>query len=109
MKPESFDRTITIERFTSKQDPGSGENVETWATLATVSASKKDVSDRERIASAEVQAEITTRFVIRYSSTVADLNPKDRVVFDGRTYAISAVKEVGRREGVEISASARSD
>jgi SPP1 family predicted phage head-tail adaptor len=104
-----LDRRIRIERASSTQDPGSGENVETWTALATVWASKRDVSDRERIAAAEVQAEITTRFIIRYSSTVASVNPKDRIIFDGRTYGIEAVKEVGRREGIELTAAARAD
>lgn len=109
MKPESFDRTIRIERATITQDPGSGENVETWGDLATVQAGKHDVSDRERLAASEVQAELTTRFTIRWDSTVASVNPKDRVIFEGRTYNIVAVREIGRREGLEISASARAD
>lgn len=109
MKPEIFDRTITIERFTATQDEGSGEEVQTWSTLATVQASKKDVSDRERIAAAEVAADITTRFQIRWDSSVADVNPKDRLVYEGKTYDIVGVKELGRREGIEISANARAD
>jgi SPP1 family predicted phage head-tail adaptor len=109
MKPERFDRTITLERFTFTTDEGSGEQVLTWSTLATVQASKKDVSDSERVASAEVAAEIGTRFQIRWDSSVADLNPKDRLVYDGRTYEIVAVKELGRRDGLEISANARAD
>lgn len=104
-----IDRRIRIERASITQDPGSGENVENWALLAEVWASKRDVSDRERVAAAEVAAEITTRFVIRWSSQVSDVNPKDRIGFDGRTYGIEAVKVVGRREGLEISATARAE
>jgi len=109
MKPERLDRKITLERFTYTTDPGSGEQVKTWSTLATVWASKRDVSDSERVASAEVSAEIGTRFQIRWDSSWSDLNPKDRVVCDGRTYDIVGVKELGRREGLEISAIARAD
>lgn len=109
LRAGDLNRRITIERFTSTQDSGSGEEVRTWFTHATVWASKWDVSDGERIAAAEVQASITTRFVIRFSSQVSDVNPKDRIAFEGRSYAIEAVKEIGRREGIEISASARAD
>lgn len=109
MRSEALDRLITLQRASVTQDPGTGENVETWATLATVCAGKRDVSDAERVASAEVQATITTRFVIRWDSAWSDLNPKDRVVYDGRTYDIAAVKEIGRCEGLELSAAARSD
>lgn len=104
-----LDRRITLQRFTYTTDAGSGEQVKTWADLATRWASKRDASDSERIASAEISAEIGTRFTVHWDSTVADLNPKDRLVFDGRTYEIIAVKEIDRRVGIEISAIARSD
>lgn len=109
MKPERLDRKITLERFTYTTDPGSGEQVKTWSNLASVWASKRDVSDSERVASAEVSAEISTRFQIRWDSRWSDLNPKDRVGYDGRTYDIVGVKELGRREGLEISAIARAE
>lgn len=109
MKPERLDRRITLERFTYTTDSGSGEQVKTWSTLATVWAAKRDVSDSERVASAEVSAEIGTRFQIRWDSSWSSLNPKDRVVYDGLIYDIVGVKELGRREGLEISAIARAD
>lgn len=104
-----LDRRITIQHKTVAQNE-LGEEVETWADHATVWASKFDVSDGEKVAAAEVSATITTRFQIRYSSDVAEINPgDDRVVFDGRTYDIWGVKEIGRREGIEITAAARAD
>ncbi|WP_418885044.1 phage head closure protein [Aurantimonas endophytica] len=103
-----MDRRITLERFTETRD-AFNEPVQTWAPLATVWASKEDIRDGERWSAQEVGAEVTTRFRVRWSSVVADLNPKDRVQFDGRTYDIVAVKEIGRREGLEITASARAD
>ena len=105
------DRRIKIERYTVAQN-GLGEEIETWAELATVWASKKDVSDRERMQAQEVSAEITTRFVILYSTDVNDVNPKDRIehpVSSGTYYDIYGVKEIGRREGFEITATARAD
>lgn len=109
MQAGKLDRRIELQRFTATTDPDSGEQVKAWGTLTLASASKADVSDRERVASAEVAAQIGTRFQIRWTSTVADLNPKDRLTFEGRTYQIVAVKEIGRRVGLEISAIARSD
>lgn len=104
-----LDRRITLQRFTYTVAAGSGEQVKVWADIATRWASKKDVSDSERVASAEVSAEIGTRFVVRWDSLLRDLNPKDRLVFEGRTYEIVAVKEIDRRVGIEISAIARAD
>lgn len=111
MKPESFDRSIIIERATVAQDEGSGENVETWATLATVQAQYKPASDGEKVQAGEVAATLMARFVVRYDSTISDVNPKDRLVFEGRTFDIMGAKEVAgtRRAFIEITASARAD
>ena len=108
MKPERLDRKITLQRRASTQD-AAGAPVLIWRTIAIVWASKRDVSDGERIAAAEVSATITTRFQIRFDRDWSDLNPKDRVVFDGRAYDIWGIKEIGRREGLEITATARAD
>lgn len=102
------DRRITIERYSVTRSPA-GAEVQTWSELATVFAEKLDLSDRERVAAAQVSAEITTRFRILYSRRVADVNPKDRISHAGRTYDIWGVKEIGRREGLEITAAARID
>lgn len=103
-----LDRRIRLERATVTQND-LGEEIPTWGLLATVWASKRDVSDGERIAAAEVSAEITTRFQIRWDSSWSDLNPRDRLVVDARIYGISGVKEIGRREGLEITAAARAE
>lgn len=109
MESAKLDRRLTLQRFTSTQDPGSGENIETWGDIATVWASVNPVSDVERVKAAEVSAEITTRFRIRYDSSWSDLNPRDRLVFEGRTFDIWGVKELQRRQGLEITAAARAE
>lgn len=110
MKPEKLDRRITLQRFTATQDPGSGENVETWSDLATVWAAYKPVSDGEKMQAGEVSATLSARFTIRYDSAWADLSALDRVMFEGRTFDIFGTKEVdGRRQFLEITTSARSE
>jgi SPP1 family predicted phage head-tail adaptor len=109
IKAGELDRRITIERAAATQDPGSGHDIQSWATLATVWAKVTPVSDRERVASAQVSAEITDRFLIRWSPQVSGVSPKDRIVYGGRTYNISGVKEIDRRVGIEITAAARPD
>lgn len=102
-------RRVVVERATITQDAGSGENIETWTTLATEFAEVLPLSDRELVQVAEVSAEITTRFRLAWKPTLASVNPKDRLSFNGQTWGIWGVKEIGFREGIEISASARSD
>lgn len=108
MDAGKLDRRITLQRYgiTYNED---NEPVEGFSDLATVWASVQYASDGERVRAAEVGATITIRFQIRYSSTVAGVNPKDRVVYDGKVFDISAVKELGRSEGLEISAAAAAD
>lgn len=80
-----------------------------WVTIATAWASRRDVSDSERVAAAEVGATITARFQVLRSTALATVNPKDRCSCDGLEYDIVAVKELGYRKGLEITASARTD
>lgn len=108
MRAGDLDRRITIRRNTPTTDDF-GQEVPGWADLATVWASKQDVRDSERFTAAATGASLTTRFQIRWSSALADLSPEDQLVCEGRTYSISAVKEIGRRVGLEITAAARVD
>lgn len=87
------------------------ERAEAWANHgAPVWASRKDVSDGERWQAGEVQAHITTRFVVRWSVFSKGLTPKDRLVCEGREFDIVGIKEVaGRGRFLEITAAARAD
>ena len=103
-----FNRRIDLQRATTAQDE-TGQPVETWSTLASVWASWRRASARETLAAAEVAAAVTDVFETRWYSGVADLNPKDRLVYAGRTYDIVEVAEIGRREGLRIAGVARAD
>jgi SPP1 family predicted phage head-tail adaptor len=98
-----LDRRITAERASVTTDAFGGV-VETWYELATVWAEKLDLSDGERWRTAEVAAQVTTRFRIRWRLAVT---VEDRIVCDGRTFEVHGVKELGRREGQEITCAAR--
>lgn len=108
MQAGKLDRRITIQRVTTTRDEFNAP-VEAWTDLTTVWASYEPVKDGERYRAGERAAEISARFQIRYSPTVADVTPTDRLVFDRRTYAITHVKEIGRREGLELTAIGRGD
>jgi SPP1 family predicted phage head-tail adaptor len=103
-----LDRKIILQRFTSTLDEYN-EPVKTWSTLATRSASYEPLSDGERFRAGETAANASARFVIRWSSAVSTLNPKDRLQYEGETWQILHVKEIGRREGIEITAGTRAD
>ena len=103
MRAGDLDQRITLRRATVTRN-GFNEPVATWSDLAIVWAAARRVTDAEQFRAQEIGAEVTTRFTIRYSSEVANLGPADRVSFDRREYNITGVRELGRREWLEISA-----
>ena len=105
---ELTDRRVTLQRIATEPSPFAPGAV-TWSDIATVRASVRDVSDRERMQADELAAAITTRVVIRRSPTVADITPKDRLTIEGRVHDIVGIKETDRRRFFEITTNARID
>lgn len=103
MKAASLDRRVTIQSRTAAQSSTTGEVTYTWTDVATVWAEVIDLRGREFFAARQVQSDITTRFRIRYRSDVTVLN---RLSYDGGTYNIRQVSQIGRKHGLEILAEA---
>ena len=103
-----LDRRITIQRATVTLNEFN-EPIETWGDLTTVWAKRRDASATESYRAQEVGAQISTRFTIRWSTTVEGVTPTDRVSFDDRLYNITAVRDIGRNQWREIDAVARAD
>jgi len=106
----TLDRPIRFEHATETTST-SGEVSLVWATLADVWGSKEPLLGRELFAAQQAVAKVDTRFRVRYSSLVKDVNPDEtyRIVCDGKVYDITAVMETGRREGLEILAETRAE
>jgi SPP1 family predicted phage head-tail adaptor len=104
-----LDRIVQFRRATIGSGPFGA--TETWADHGDPHpASKRDISDAERQRAGEVQAHVTTRFVVRWSAFMAAITPKDRLVCEGRTYEIAGIKEAdGRRQWIELTCAARND
>lgn len=109
MRSSKLDRVIIIQKAISAKDDFNNDVETPWFDFLRTRASKQEVRDSERIAAQEVGADIDIRFQVRWSSKVAQINPKDRLIFEGRTFRIIGIKELGRRIGREISATARLD
>lgn len=76
---------------------GSGSQVETWATYATVWLSLTPSAGGESIASNQKAGTVTAEFSMRWRS---DVRPDDRIVSGGQVWSIAAVfdPEERRRE-----------
>lgn len=108
MDAGGLDTRIAIRRATVTAD-AFNEPAETWATLATVFAAAAPVMDGERLAAGQTIAQQQYRFTIRWSLGVSDVNPRDRVIYDGREYDIAGVKDLERNRWREITATARAE
>ncbi len=98
-----LDRRVTLQKYALTRN-ADNEPLETWADIRTVWASWRRASARETLAGAQVSASATDIFEIRWASDLAELDAKDRVVYQGRAYDVVAVAEIGRREGLRIDA-----
>lgn len=102
MRAGTMDRRITLQHRSLTPD-AHGQKVVGYITYAEVWAQRLDVTARERLASQQVIAESSCRFRLRYRN---DVVATDRVLCEGVTYNITPPTEIGRREGIEILASA---
>lgn len=108
MAAGKLNERLTIQRATVTHNDYN-EEIESWSDLVTVWAGRRDASAGESYRAREVGSQITARFTIRQSSEVADVNPRDRISYDGRTYNITGVREADRNRMFEIDAVARSE
>lgn len=103
MWKKNLDRSITIQSLTESRS-ASGSTTFTTTTLATVAAEVVDDSEVEAHAGPSQQALGTRIFRIRYRD---DVTYKHVISFKSVTHDIGSIKELGRREGLEIRATAR--
>lgn len=108
MGAAKYDRLINLMRYTTTEDTA-GQPIQSFVLLKTVPAYARTISDGERLQGGGVFSSISDRFLIRWSSDISDLNPKDRIHYNGKVYDIVGVKEIGRRKELEITTAARSD
>lgn len=102
------DRRIQVQGKTVAHNDA-GEEVESWTTLATVWAEKKENGGNERFTAAQFVGKQVTTFRFSWHNAVKVVTVEHRIVFDGREFDIEAVREIGRREGIEVDCSARSE
>ena len=108
MEAGKLDHFIRIERATTTKTL-TGEKSRTWATLADkIPAGVEYPSSRQAMNSQQMQSEVDAVFMVRYRT---DLTPTEdlRIVFASRTYRIKAVREIGRKVGLNIDCTTRAE
>lgn len=94
----NMDRRITIERETETVKP-SGSIVKTWTTVATVWAEILQHTASEFFTA---YGEVETGSVIFRVRFRPGITTADRVTHDGVAYGLKEIKEIGRRDALEL-------
>lgn len=106
MDAGQLDRRIRFLRG-QKVDDGFA-NIDQWQDHGTpVWASRRDVSDAEKAGEGTVYAEVSARFRVRSSSFTRGILPTDRLVESGQVFEIIGIKQLGRRDFLEITGVAK--
>jgi len=98
MRAGKLDRVVTIERATTAIDDY-GTPQSAWATFATVRAQVIQASTEEFMRGFGASSEAVTVFRIRH---LDGLTLADRVSYGSRAFDLKEIKELGRREGLEL-------
>lgn len=101
-----LDRTIIIENPTETKGSTFGEIQRSWATWHTCAANVYFGGGREFESARQINAEIDSQFQIRW---VTGLTAKMRINYDGRYYDIVRIQEIGRKNRINIWATARQE
>jgi SPP1 family predicted phage head-tail adaptor len=103
MRAGKMDRLATLKHRELSRN-AHGEQVPTYTDYAEVWAEKLDLRGREFFSAQQTNAESTVKFRIRHRT---DMVLTDRIVCEGNTYDIQQIAEIGRRDGLELIATAR--
>lgn len=104
MRAGELDRLITIRQNMPVTD-SFGEPIESWTTLAIVWAGVKPTQETEKFIFEQEAAFEIMDFKVRYESRFRDY--KLSIVWDGKTFDIIRIKELGRNEGLIITGKAQ--
>jgi SPP1 family predicted phage head-tail adaptor len=92
-----MDKTITIQRSTQSKD-AYGAVTDTWADLMTVRAELVENNAQEFLRNSGESSERVAVFKIWFR----DVGLFDRVSYAGRIFNIEGMKELSRRQGLEL-------
>ncbi len=111
MRSGEMDRRVQVQEASVARGP-SGEEMLTWSTVRTVAAKVERGGGSRPGTGGESEAAQEEKGLQRITVTCrwfSGASTKQRLVFEGRDWDIQSTAEIGRREGLEITAEARSE
>lgn len=98
MRAGALDRVIVVERMTEAVND-LGQVIAAWSPFAEMRAHLMQASASEFLRNFGASTETAVVFRTRF---LAGITLADRVSYDGAAFNIVEVKELGRREGLEL-------
>jgi hypothetical protein len=95
----SLDRIITIQRVTGGDINDFGAVSKTWEDLVTLRAKKIQGAATDETHSGVAVTDTKIKFQTYYFD---GLTLEDRIQFEGDTYTLIYISEIGRRRGLEL-------
>ena len=100
MRAGRLKRRITIQSLSEALDVY-GEPIKSWTDAYTVWAEVLPLKGEERVQSQQLTSKADTKFRIRYNSDMT-ITEKHRIQYDSDNYDITAILEIGHKQGWEI-------
>ncbi len=101
IKAGKMDRKIVFQRDNGTTEDAIGHPIKNYQTLRTEWASVEPVSGSEAFKSGRDLGERVARFTCHY---FAGLTEKDRISYDSEYWDIQYIREIGRKELLEVMA-----
>lgn len=109
MRAGRLNRRVELYRRAAAEDATSGEDVGEWLAVTSTWAEAKPVGGSEAFSANQTRAEASFDFLIRWRADVELLGVEWRVVYRGKAYDVTAVSELGNREGLVLRATGRAE
>jgi SPP1 family predicted phage head-tail adaptor len=101
MRSGKMDRTIRIDTYSAGEPDDFGTVIPGWTALATLRAQVVQANTEEYLRAFGASDETVIIFRTRW---LAGVTNSDRVVYQGSAFNLKEVKEIGRRNGLELRA-----
>jgi SPP1 family predicted phage head-tail adaptor len=105
MRAGNLDRAIRLDRFDELAVDDYGTPAPAWAPIATLRAQIIQSSTDEYIRGGAVDETV----IVFRTRFLAGVTTADRIHYQGRYFNINETKEIGRRKGLELRATAIGD
>lgn len=105
----SLNRRVQFLRAEEVKTPFASRPGDATPFGSKVWASREDLSDSEKAAGDIVFSGVSARFIVRSNTFTREITTKDHLTEGGTVFDIMGIKEIGRREAIEITGVAREE